>query len=157
MYGEKIKILRKKAGLSQAELADMVGVSRPNISFWENAEFPPLDAINRLCKVLNIEIWEFFIDNQILSKQFDIPHEFIELIHDMRTLDNSAKADLLEIFTVILHKFIKAESLPYRYPINSDKRLYDSEKQEINSKETDFSKMSDKEMADWLENWRFHI
>ncbi|MDE5728718.1 MAG: helix-turn-helix domain-containing protein [Clostridia bacterium] len=34
--GAKIKTLRQSAGLTQPQLAEMVGVSKAVISFWEN-------------------------------------------------------------------------------------------------------------------------
>ena len=33
--GQRIKILRKTAGLTQQQVADALGVSRPAIAFWE--------------------------------------------------------------------------------------------------------------------------
>ena len=105
MYGEKIKQLRKQANLSQAELANLVGISRPNISFWENAEYPPLDAIDRICKVFDIDIWRFFIDNGDIENTLKIPEGFSGFIQRLSALDDDKRLDLLDIFNVILEKF----------------------------------------------------
>ncbi|OHD67123.1 MAG: hypothetical protein A2W19_03740 [Spirochaetes bacterium RBG_16_49_21] len=106
MYGEKIKQLRKIAGLNQAELALKIGVSRPNISFWENSAFPPLEAIYKICKVFNINIGEFFSDRE---SQFDsiTSEELRALGQKMLLLDDEARSDLLEIFNNIFQKFLK--------------------------------------------------
>lgn len=42
----------------------MIGVNQANISFWEKSTYPPLDAIEKICKALNIEVWKFLL-NQI--------------------------------------------------------------------------------------------
>ena len=53
--GEKIFTARKKAGLSQTDLADAVGVSRQSVSKWETGESAP-EAGNLLliAKALNV-------------------------------------------------------------------------------------------------------
>ena len=54
--GEKIKELRKKKGLSQSELAELVGVSRQALSGWENGAYlPDYSSIVLLCKVLETD------------------------------------------------------------------------------------------------------
>lgn len=50
--GNKLLSLRKKAGLSQEELADKMNVSRQTISKWENDQsLPELDKAKLLCKL----------------------------------------------------------------------------------------------------------
>ena len=53
--GEKILAARKKAGLSQTDLADLVGVSRQSVSKWETGESSP-EAGNLLpvARALNV-------------------------------------------------------------------------------------------------------
>lgn len=58
---KKLKILRKKAGLTQQELADRIAVDRTAITHWEAGEFKPRsERLPQLAKVLNCTIDEFF-------------------------------------------------------------------------------------------------
>ena len=55
--GERIFEERKRKGLSQSELADLIGVSRQAVSKWENSTATPdLDKIVALSKVFEISI-----------------------------------------------------------------------------------------------------
>ena len=110
MYGKRIRELRKKAGLSQAELAELTGVSRPNISFWEKAAYPPLEAIDRVCHALEMETWSFFIDEEFLAIKLNLPKKYIALLQMLATLDDEMGDDLYEIFETILVKYQKLEA-----------------------------------------------
>jgi len=46
VYSLFIKDLRKKAGLTQGELAEKTGVSRSAVYDWESGKYPPTDANN---------------------------------------------------------------------------------------------------------------
>ncbi len=106
MYGEKIRQLRKKAGLNQAELAEKVGISRPNISFWEHSMFPPLEAIFKVCKALNVNIGEFFGDQQNPAGE-TVSEEARMLDQSMQILDSETRSDLFEIFNNLVQKYLK--------------------------------------------------
>ncbi len=63
--GERIAILRKKKGLSQEELAAVIGVSRQSISKWESSQsVPDLDKIIQLCTYFDVSS-----DHLILGKE----------------------------------------------------------------------------------------
>ena len=47
-YGKIIKDARINLGLSQAKLAEHVGVTRTSVFQWEREHFPPTDA-NNIC------------------------------------------------------------------------------------------------------------
>lgn len=50
---ENIKKARKAAGITQKELAGMIGVHQKDISRWENGERTPnLEAFSGICKAL---------------------------------------------------------------------------------------------------------
>ncbi len=59
----RLKPLRKARGLTQAELADLIGVRRATIADLENgaSRQETLDLIERLCKALQVEPGELIV------------------------------------------------------------------------------------------------
>ena len=54
MNGENIAVIRKRRGITQEELAQMLSVNTITLSRWENGHFEPkASMINKLCKVLH--------------------------------------------------------------------------------------------------------
>lgn len=52
--GDRLKILRKKAGINQSELAERIGVSRQSVTRWETGDrSPDADTLLALAKALN--------------------------------------------------------------------------------------------------------
>ena len=52
--GDNIKYLRQSAGLTQAQLGKMFGVSHVTVSTWESGRtMPTLEIIDRLCVALH--------------------------------------------------------------------------------------------------------
>ena len=52
-FNENIKKARKAAGITQKELAEMIGVHQKDISRWENGERTPnIEAFSGICKAL---------------------------------------------------------------------------------------------------------
>lgn len=63
--GKKIMELRKKRGLSQEELSEMIGVARQTISKWELGETSPdIKQSKELSKIFNVSLDEL-TDNDI--------------------------------------------------------------------------------------------
>jgi transcriptional regulator with XRE-family HTH domain len=61
--GERIRQLRKEAGLSQAELADKIGADPGRVSRYEAGRITPsADALSRLAQTLNVSIDHLLID-----------------------------------------------------------------------------------------------
>jgi transcriptional regulator with XRE-family HTH domain len=57
MYGAFIRALRTSRGLSQGALADVVGISQPNLSAYEqDRRSPTLDTLNRLVVACGYEL-----------------------------------------------------------------------------------------------------
>jgi transcriptional regulator with XRE-family HTH domain len=55
--GAHLAALRKAAGLTQAELADAIGVPQTNVAFWEFSEKPPRsDVLPGLAAALDVTV-----------------------------------------------------------------------------------------------------
>ncbi len=53
----RLKELRQKSNISQAELSDLVGVSRSTIAMWEtNKSQPDIESIRKIASVLQTTI-----------------------------------------------------------------------------------------------------
>ena len=60
--GKLIASLRKEKGLTQAELADRIGVTDKAVSKWENGRgMPDMELVKPLCDELGITTDEFFL------------------------------------------------------------------------------------------------
>lgn len=71
MLGDKLKSLRKKANLSQEELADQLGVTRQSISLWENDQSSPsIENIIAISRIFEISIDEL-VDNRNSDEKTD--------------------------------------------------------------------------------------
>jgi transcriptional regulator with XRE-family HTH domain len=54
-----LTLLRKKAGLTQVELAEKLGVSQPNIAYWESdTGTPSAYRLSAIARILNCSIDE---------------------------------------------------------------------------------------------------
>ena len=64
-----IKMLREKRNLTQAELAERIGVSSKTISKWETAKgLPDISLLQPLAQALNISVIELMNGEHIINK-----------------------------------------------------------------------------------------
>ena len=64
-----IKYLREKQGLTQAELAQKIGVSSKTVSKWETAKgLPDISLLQPLAQALNISLIELMNGEHITNK-----------------------------------------------------------------------------------------
>ncbi len=74
MFGSKLKKARKKKGLSQEKVAELINTSRSNISKYENEVLEPnLETIKKLCELYNISADELLeINNNKTENNINI-------------------------------------------------------------------------------------
>lgn len=66
--GSRLAALRRAAGLTQAELAQLVGETQQNIAYWEQSERPPRsDVLPKLARVLGVR------SDHLLDDTADLP------------------------------------------------------------------------------------
>lgn len=57
MFGERLKIAREKAGLSQGEVAKAIGITQAYYSYIEKGlKNPPIATATRIAEVLNTSL-----------------------------------------------------------------------------------------------------
>ena len=95
---ERLKKLRKESGLSQAEVADYLEISRQSISQWENGRsYPDIANLVILCKLYKINL------NELLELDEGITQEQIEDIvekEEKKSIYKEENATLLDKLTV---------------------------------------------------------
>ena len=67
--GITIKNLREKKGLTQTDLADMLGVSSKAVSKWETAKgLPDISLIEPLANALSVSVMELMTGDTVINK-----------------------------------------------------------------------------------------
>lgn len=55
-FGKAMSMFRKSKGLKQGELADIIGVSRQSICYWENGKYVPApEHVRLVAKALDVD------------------------------------------------------------------------------------------------------
>ncbi len=61
-FGKRLRDLRIRAGITQDELAECVGVATKTVSYWENAHNPvALNKIPLIANALNVPVYKLFV------------------------------------------------------------------------------------------------
>lgn len=93
-FSEKMLLLRKKKGLSQEQLAEMLDVSRQTISKWESQQsLPELSKIIVLSDLFGVSVDQLIKDDQLLfvdedsSESEDSSTDVIEIVPSTTKLE----------------------------------------------------------------------
>lgn len=82
--GERLRALRKEAGLTQKELGERLGVSASMIGQYEtNLRNPKFETLEKICDVLNVSMSEF-IDMSALSPSLNSVFTLYETLKSIR-------------------------------------------------------------------------
>ena len=67
-FGEKLQELRKKKGITQEELSELLYVSRAAVSKWESGRgYPNIDSLKSIAKLFSVSIDELLSGEEILT------------------------------------------------------------------------------------------
>lgn len=77
-FAEKLKAIRKQAGMSQEKLAEKIGVSRQAVTKWEtDMGIPDMENIMAISALFHISIDELLSNEKEMKKQTDYLYESI--------------------------------------------------------------------------------
>ncbi len=98
-FGVRIKELRSKKGLTQAELSERVGIDAKHMSHIETGRsFPKADLIERFSKELDTEITDMFFFANLKPKK-----DLIKEISVM--LKNASDSDVSRVYKILIAYF----------------------------------------------------
>lgn len=108
-FGNRLKLIREQAGISQSKLSELTGVVREQISRIENGQInPTLETIYKLSNALDTEmsvLFDFKIEKNILNKQYDIK-PFVKWAGGKTQLLDKIKELLPKTFNTYYEPFI---------------------------------------------------
>ena len=107
MFHEKLQRLRKEKGLSQEDLADMLGVSRQAVSKWESGyTYPETDKLIALSDILGVTVDSLLKDNepQNADNNYDGKTVYVPyMVPGMRSFEYKSKRTYKELPLVHIH------------------------------------------------------
>lgn len=108
--GEHLFKLRVAAGLTQVELAKMVGETHSNIAFWEKADKPPRsDVLPRLAEALGVSVEEILRPHMGMPRHRGGPVGKLRRAFEIASaLPRSQQEKIVEIVTALAAQFKKA-------------------------------------------------
>ena len=99
MFNEKLKVVRKQKGLSQAELGKLLGVQAQTIGRWETGKSEPnLETVNKLCEILDVPLL-YFISEEHVDYQLTLEEAFV--INKYRELNDDGKQMIINLLNMI--------------------------------------------------------
>ncbi len=86
--GENIKRIRKEKGLTQQQLAELVGIKDSGVRQYESGKYTPRTSrVREIAKALDVQVWE--IDESLKDLYTSIDRWNNE--HDTETLSDESK------------------------------------------------------------------
>ncbi|RUS67264.1 HTH-type transcriptional regulator SinR [Saezia sanguinis] len=98
--GEKIRMLRKKAGFTLEQFAEKIGASKSSVWELENKEKarPSAERINEVAKVLGVTP-EFLMNDDVADPSIAVADE--AFFRKYQSLDSTTKQQLQDILNVL--------------------------------------------------------
>jgi transcriptional regulator with XRE-family HTH domain len=104
--------LRKAAGFSQTELADLIGEPQANIAYWERSEKPPRsDVLPRMAEALGVRI-EDLLDSYgpAIARRPKSAGQLNKLFEDVRKLPRRQQQKVLEVVAALVDQYRRKAS-----------------------------------------------
>ena len=103
--GSFISEMRKEKGLTQKQLADLVGVSDKAVSRWETGKgLPDTSIMPELCKALDININELLSGERLNAEVYSGKAEeiMVDLVKDVQNNSKAAKSEIVGLVVGVL-------------------------------------------------------
>jgi transcriptional regulator with XRE-family HTH domain len=104
--GARLAALRRAAGLTQVELAQLVGEPQQNIAFWEQSEKPPRsDVLPKMAKVLGVRIEQILEGELPQTRRAGPVGKVQKLFEEVSTLPRRQQDRILETVSALVAQY----------------------------------------------------
>ena len=70
LIGKRIQIIRKSKKLTQEQLAEIIGIETPSLSYLETGKYAPsVETLQKLAFALNVKPWEFYLFDEVSDEE----------------------------------------------------------------------------------------
>ena len=111
--GARLLQLRQAAGLTQAQLADYVGVAQNNIAFWEWSDKAPRgDVLPLMAKALGVRVDDLLVDavEQPAPRRAAPMGEVQRAFEEVRTLPRKQQRRVVEMVNALVEQYRRKAS-----------------------------------------------
>lgn len=109
--GARMAAFRRAAGLTQTELADLVGEPQQNIAFWEQSDKPPRsDILPKLAKVLGVSVEQIVSGNAVPAKRNGPVGRAQRVFEDVSRLPRRQQEKVLEMVAALVNEYRRKAS-----------------------------------------------
>lgn len=104
--GERLLSLRLGAGISQRELAGIIGETQQNIAFWEQTDKPPRsDVLPKMAKALGVKIEDILNVTGEIPKKSGPTGRLHSLFEEASKLPRRQQEKLMEFITAFVSHY----------------------------------------------------
>jgi len=105
--GQNLVQLRMGAGLSQYELAHLIGEPQSNVAFWERSDKPPRsDALPKIANVLGARIEDLLIvDDGVLQKKNGPTGRVRKIFEEVSMLPRRQQEKVIEFVSAFVKQY----------------------------------------------------
>ena len=111
--GARLLALRKEAGLTQLELAELVGDTQVNISFWERSDKPPRsDVLPKMAKALGVSVDDLLRNTTRHAKRSSAPAggQVQKAFDEVRKLPRRQQKKIIETVHALVEQYKRQAS-----------------------------------------------
>lgn len=103
MYGERLKQIRSRNGLTLEDVGKKLGVRHSTVAGWEKSSYPPLKGIEKICRLFNVPLLEFFAGKDELDNYMPswLMPEQIVFLKSFSEIPKEKQKGLLSAFITI--------------------------------------------------------
>lgn len=104
--GEHLLKLRQAAGLSQRELAELIGENQQNVAFWEQSDKPPRsDVLPRMAIALNVRVEDLLRPGSTVSRKGGPVGKIRKVFEEVSTLPRKQQEKVAEFVSAFVQQY----------------------------------------------------